>query len=404
LPVERLDALPGGEREAVARQMAEEEAGRPFDLSAGPLVRARLLRLAEDDHIVLLTMHHIITDGWSVGVLVREVAALYEAFTEGKESPLPELAVQYADFAAWQRGWLRGEVLERQLDYWRGQLAGTPAVLELPTARPRTSARTNRAAQEPFTLEAEVTEKLQALSRRESATLFMTVLAGWQALLGFYSGQQDVVVGTDIANRTRAEAEPLIGFFVNQLVLRTDLSGDPTFAGLLRRAREVTLGAYAHQEVPFEKVVEALNPERSLSQTPLFQVKLVLQNAPMSQLQLPGLTFSSIGGEGTLARFDLTLTVWNSTNGLGGTLLYNAGLFNAATITRMVGQLITLLHTVAARPDIRLAELMEVLAEGERRYDSAEESELQEVNLGKLKRIRRRAVGGGTRLDEGAGR
>jgi non-ribosomal peptide synthetase component F len=232
----------------------------------------------------------------------------------------------------------------------------------------------------------------------------MTVLAGWQALLGFYSGQRDVVVGTDIANRTRAEAEPLIGFFVNQLVLRTDLSGDPTFAELLRRVREVTLGAYAHQEVPFEKVVEALNPERSLSQTPLFQVKLVLQNAPMSQLHLPGLTFSSIGGEGTLARFDLTLTVWNSTNGLGGTLLYNAGLFNAATITRMVGQLITLLHTVAARPDIRLAELMEVLAEGERRYDSAEESELQEVNLGKLKRIRRRAVGGGTRLDEGAGR
>src|SRR6185369_4694917 len=248
-----------------AQRIAVEEARLPFDLERGPLLRARLLQLSEEEHVLLVTMHHIVSDGWSMGVLVREVAALYTAFSTGQPTSLEELPIQYADYAVWQREWLRGEVLERQLSYWREQLAGAPAVLELPGDHPRPSMQGFRGSFEPVTVPAEVTARLKELSRREGVTLFMLLLGAWQVLLSRYAGAEDIVVGTPIANRQRGEVEGLIGYFVNALALRTDLSGDPSFRELLRRVREVALGAYLHQDVPFEKLVEELQPERALS-------------------------------------------------------------------------------------------------------------------------------------------
>jgi hypothetical protein len=279
LPVEDLSGLEEADREAAVRRRAGEEARRPFDLAAGPLFRAALLRLGAEEHVLLLSMHHIVSDGWSMGVLYRELSALYEAYREGGESPLPELPVQYADYAVWQREQLEGEVLDRQLSYWRERLAGAPELLELPTDRPRPPVQTYRGATVPVELSPELLERLQALGRSEGATLYMTLLGAFQVLLSKYSGSEDVVVGSPIAGRTRKEVEELIGFFVNTLVLRTDLSGDPSFREVLRRAREVTLGAYEHQEVPFERLVAELQPERSLSHSPLFQVMFTLQTA-----------------------------------------------------------------------------------------------------------------------------
>ncbi|HEV2765033.1 MAG TPA: condensation domain-containing protein, partial [Pyrinomonadaceae bacterium] len=308
IPLEDLrDRLPS-EREAEVARFTYEVAREPFDLSRGPLMRVRLLRLAEDEHVVLLTMHHIVSDGWSMGVMVREISALYRAFAEGRPSPLPPLVIQYADFAVWQREWLRGETLERELDYWRTQLGGELPASELPTDRPRPPVQSYRGAYHSFQFRKETAQALHRLSREEGCTLFMTLLAGFAALLQRYTGQDDIVVGTDIANRNRAEIEPLIGFFINQLVLRTDLSGEPTFVELMRRARDVSLGAYAHQDVPFEKLVEELQPERALGRSPLFQVKLVLQNTPTeTALDLPGLRLRRLGGESGASKFDLTV-------------------------------------------------------------------------------------------------
>ncbi|HYH79110.1 MAG TPA: amino acid adenylation domain-containing protein, partial [Longimicrobium sp.] len=270
LPVEDLSG--DSDREAALGRRAGEEARRAFDLSAGPLFRAALLRLGDEDHVLLLSMHHIVTDGWSMGVLFRELSALYAAYREGGESPLADLAVQYADHAVWQREQLEGEVLDRQLSYWRERLAGAPELLELPADRPRPPVQTYRGASVPVQLSPELLERLQALGRSEGATLYMTLLGAFQVLLSKYSGSEDVVVGSPIAGRTRGEVEELIGLFLNTLVLRTDLSGDPSFRELLGRVREATLGAYEHQEVPFEKLVAELQPERSLSHSPLFQV------------------------------------------------------------------------------------------------------------------------------------
>ncbi|HEV3049323.1 MAG TPA: condensation domain-containing protein, partial [Longimicrobium sp.] len=268
LPVEDLSALGEADREAAVTRRADEEASRPFDLSAGPLFRAALLRLGQEDHVLLLSMHHIVSDEWSMGVLFGELSVLYEAYREGRESPLPELPVQYADYAVWQREHLAGEVLQRHLSYWRERLAGAPELLELPIDRPRPAVRTHRGGTVPVELSPELLERLQALGRSEGATLYMTVLGAFQVLLSKYAGSDDVVVGSPIAGRTRREVEGLIGFFVNTLVLRTDLSGDPGFREVLRRVREVTLGAYAHQDLPFERVVEELQPERGIGQVP----------------------------------------------------------------------------------------------------------------------------------------
>ncbi|HYR10531.1 MAG TPA: condensation domain-containing protein, partial [Longimicrobium sp.] len=365
LPVEDLSGLSDADREEAVRRRAGEEASHPFDLSAGPLFRAALLRLGAEDHVLLLSMHHIVSDGWSMGVLFRELSSLYEAYREERESPLPELAVQYADYAVWQREQLAGEVLDQQLAYWKERLADAPALLELPTDHPRPAVQTYRGALVPVELSPELLERLQALGRSEGATLYMTLLGAFQVLLSKYSGSEDIVVGSPIAGRTRREVEELIGFFVNTLVLRTDLGGDPSFRETLRRVREATLGAYAHQELPFEKLVAELQPERSLSHSPLFQVSFTLQNAGGGGGALAGLKMSGAGPAMEGAQFDLSLTLAATAQGLRGVLNYSSDLFERGTVERMLGHLERVLEQVAADPDVRLSRL-ELLGEAER--------------------------------------
>ncbi len=364
LATEDLSALPEDAREAAARQRAIDEAGRPFDLAAGPLFRAVLLRMADDAHVLLLTLHHIVGDGWSLGVLHRELAALYAAFAAGGESPLAPLPVQYADAAVWQREQLRGAVLDRQLAWWKEQLAGAPEVLDLPTDRPRS--QTQRGGAVSAMLPADVLERLNALARGEGATLYMVLLAAFQSLLGRYSGSDDIVVGTPIAGRTRRETEGLIGLFVNTLVMRTDLGGDPAFRALVRRVRDVTLGAYERQEVPFEQLVAELQPERSLSHSPLFQVMFTLnEGGGEAATALPGLTIQAAGGGKQTSKFDLTLTCSRGEAGLATVLEYDAGLFDPETADRMLQHLARLVRQVAEDPERRLSEI-ELLTDGER--------------------------------------
>jgi amino acid adenylation domain-containing protein len=365
VPVVDLTGMSEAEREERAKGLAREEARRPFDLTRAPLMRAALLRLSDEEHVLLLTLHHIVSDGWSTGVLVRELRALYEAFAAGQESPLEELPIQYADYAVWQRGWLEGGELDRQLSYWRGQLSGAPEVLEVAGDRARPSAPSYEGALESVSLSAELSSQLRELARREGVTLYMLLLAAWQTFLMRYTGQEDVVVGSPVAGRTRAETEGLIGFFVNTLVLRTDLSGDPTFRELLKRVREVCLGAYAHQEVPFEKVVEELAPERSLSRNPLFQIEFILQNAPREALELSGVSLSPFRTFGATAQFDLTLGMSDDGGEIGGTIGYSTDLYDAATIRQMLGHFRTLLGGIASDPRRRLSSLP-LLEEAER--------------------------------------
>jgi non-ribosomal peptide synthetase component F len=292
-----------------------------------------------------------------MSVLVRELVELYAARREGREARLSELVVQYADYAVWQRAWMSGEVLEKQLSYWRRQLEGAPQLLELPTDRPRPAVLTYQGATTSFSVPLEVAGRLKELSRREGVTLFMTLLAAFDVLLMRYTGQEDVVVGTNIANRNRAETENLIGFFVNNLVLRTNLSGDPSFRGLLGRVREVCLGAYLHQDMPFDRLVEELRPERVLSHHPLFQVMFVLQNAPRSVLEAPGLSFGSLGVARKVSRFDLLVNVTETPEGLHGSVEYSTGLFDASTVDRMFGHFVTLLDAVADDPERHIQSL-----------------------------------------------
>nr|WP_301542280.1 non-ribosomal peptide synthetase [Pyxidicoccus fallax] len=366
LPVRDLSALPAGERESEARRLTREEGLLPFDLTHGPLFRASLLRLAPEDHVLRLTAHHIVSDGWSTGVLVRELAALYAAAVTGHPPQLPPLPVQYADYSVWQRDWLRGEVLEAQLDYWKQQLGGAPPVLELPTDRPRPAVQTFAGAEHSFTLPAELSQRLEALAREHQATLFMVLLTAWHTLLHRYSGQEDLVVGSPIAGRTHAPTEGLIGFFVNTLALRARLSGTDSFAGLLAQVRETTLGAYAHQEVPFEKLVEVLQPQRDLSRSPLFQVMFSVQNLPDTSWSLPGLELSPLEAVSPVAKFDLTLVLTPGPQGLSGALGYNTDLFDASTAARMVDHFHLLLEAVAAAPHQRLSSLP-LLREAEQR-------------------------------------
>ena len=337
LPVIDISHFSETEREEEARRLALEEANKPFDLRQGPLFRTALIRLGENDHVLLLTLHHIVSDGWSMGVLYRELSALYQAFANEEPSPLADLPIQYADFAAWQREWLQGEVLETQLSYWKKQLDGVPAVLNLPTDRPRPARQSYRGARQSIELSSELTQGLKALSRKEGVTLYMTLLAAFQILLHRYTGQDDIVVGSPIANRNRIEIEGLIGFFVNTLVLRTDHSGNPTFRELLRRVRETALEAYAHQDLPFEKLVEELRPDRDLSRSPLFQAMFVFQNAPAGELNFKGLNVSPMRMAGETTKFDLTLSVHEGAPGLRAALQYSTDLFDEATITRISG-------------------------------------------------------------------
>ncbi|WP_223644877.1 non-ribosomal peptide synthetase [Corallococcus sp. EGB] len=357
LPLIDVSALPETQREAEARRLVTEDARQPFHLERGPLLRTSLVRLGEEDHLLLVTMHHIVSDGWSMGVLVRELVAFYAAFHDGKEPDLTPLPVQYADFAAWQRNWLQGEVLDAQLGYWKHQLSGAPAALELLTDHPRPSIQSHAGAALSVQLPPETSQLLQALARREGATPFMVLLAGFQLLLSRYTGQDDISVGTPIAGRTQAETEGLIGFFVNTLVLRAHVAPKATFREFLAQVRATTLAAYEHQHVPFEKLVEVLQPVRDTSRSPLFQVMFALQNAPTGDLRVPGLSFQRVAAEARSAKFDLTLTLQDSPQGFTGWLEYSTALFEQPTMERLAGHLRTLLEAVAAKPDEVLSEL-----------------------------------------------
>ena len=360
-----LQNLPATEQFLAAKRLATQEAQQIFDLTKDPLLRMILLRLGKQKHILLLTMHHIISDGWSIGILLQELSALYSAHTNEKPSPLPELSLQYADFAYWQREWLKGEILEEQLKYWQQQLAQAPSLLELPTDRPRLPRQSFRGSSKSFQLDLELTQKLKALSRESGTTLFMTLLTAFAVLLARYSSQEDIVIGSPVANRNRGEIESLIGFFVNTLALRIPLQGDPVFQDLLTRVRQVALDAYAHQDVPFEQIVEALQPERNLSHNPLFQVMFVLQNAPMENLELAGLSSTLLERETVTAKFDLTLSMRETSSGLAGAWEYNTDLFNGSTIERMASHFQTLLAAIVENPQQKVSELP-LLSEAER--------------------------------------
>ena len=339
------------------QKLLQQESQRPFNLESDMMLRGCLLKLAPQEHILLLVMHHIASDGWSMGILWEQLTQLYQAFLNGQPNPLETLPIQYADYAVWQREWLSDEILDRQLSYWQQQLAGAKPLLELPTDHPRPAAQTYRGASQSFILPKSLSDRLKQLSRREGVTLYMSLLAAFQTLLYRYSRQEDIVVGSGIAGRNRAEIERLIGFFVNTLVLRTDLSGNPSFQELLARVRSVTLDAYSHQDLPFEKLVEELNPERSLSYSPLFQVMFVLQNTPRKASQLPGIAEAPVQLEAETAKFDLVLSVTEKDGILVGSWNYSTDLFDAATIERMTAHFQTLLEGIVDNPHQPIAQL-----------------------------------------------
>jgi amino acid adenylation domain-containing protein len=366
LPLADLAGLPEDLRQEEAERLGREEAFRPFDLSQGPLVRWALVRLGAEEHRLLLTLHHIVADGWSVGVLLEEIAALYGAFAAGRPSPLPELPFQLPDFALWQREWLAGGVLDAQLVWWRKRLGGDLPVLELPTDRPRPAAPSFRGATERLELPTDLADRLRDLSRRRGATLYMTLLAAFDVLLGRHAGQDGLLLGSPVANRNRAALEGLIGFFVNTVVLRGDLTGDPAFGDLVGRVREEALGVWAHQDVPFDKLVEALAPERDPSRNPLFQVSFGLEEASRPPLPLgPGLSLEAVSTITGTAKFDLSLTFQEVPGGLASSIEYTADLFDAATVRRMLGHLATLLAGAVSHPEARISDLP-LLTEPER--------------------------------------
>lgn len=350
VPIIDLQSIPAERQMAEVQQLAQEEAQRRFNLAIDRPLRCTLLRLEATVHVLLVTMHHIASDGWSLSVFRRELATLYTAFFQGAASPLAELPIQYADFSHWQQQRLQAPTQPQQLAYWQQQLAGAPPLLELPTDRPRPPIQSFRGGTEFFKLDPSLTQQLKTFSQRSGATLFMTLLAGLATLLSRYSKHQDIVIGSPIANRNRVELEPLIGFFINLLALRIDLSGDPQFSELLKRVRQVALDAYAHQDVPFEQLVEALQPERNSSHSPLFQVLFILQNSPTDPANLPGLTLNPFQVESGTAKYDITLMMEETEAGIIAEFEYNQDLFDRATIRRMVGHFQTLLQGIVAEP------------------------------------------------------
>ncbi|HEX2254141.1 MAG TPA: amino acid adenylation domain-containing protein [Thermoanaerobaculia bacterium] len=390
-PVVDLGALPPARRPAALDGLARGEARRPFDLATGPLLRVTLVRLEPGEHAVLTTMHHIVSDAWSTAILVREIAAHYQALLAGRAPELPELPVQYGDFAHWQRRWLTGEVLERQLDHWRRQLAGLPG-LELPTDRPRPAVRSDAGGKVPVELPEALAAAVRELARREGATPFMVLLAAFQVLLHAVTGQDDLVVGTNVANRNRLETEGLIGFFINQLVLRTDLSGGLSFRQLVERVREVALGAYAHQDVPFDKLVEELRPERDPSRPVLFQVKLEVHNEPAAALRLPGLAVEPLEVGRQVVRYDLHLSLSDGERGMRGALLYSRELFEPATVERLRDGFLAVLEGAVARPEAGLAELAEGVRAAEAAARQSRRAGRKQQNLAALKRAQRQGA------------
>ncbi len=351
------------ERELELSRFAQSHAEEPFDLANGPLLRLKLIRLEGQEHVLLVNMHHVVSDAWSVGILVREFTQLYEAYVRGEDSPLPELAIQYADFAVWQQTWLQGKVLEKQLEYWKRQLQDL-TVLQLPTDRPRPAVESHRGGTARFHLDQETVGRLNALGQGEGATLFMSLLAAFQVVLGRYTNQKDIAVGTDIANRNRMETEQLIGFFVNQLVLRTDLGQGLSFRELLARVRQTTLQAYEHQDLPFEKLVDELRTERDLGRAPLFQVRLVVQNMPEESLRLPGLEVRFFAPSTPAAKLDLELAVFEDSRGeLQGMLSYAADLFDPSAMERFAGHLRRTIRSAVSDPEQRIDEISLLSAE-----------------------------------------
>ncbi|HEX8431069.1 MAG TPA: amino acid adenylation domain-containing protein, partial [Longimicrobium sp.] len=362
----RHDLWAHADADAELRRIMSEEGSALFDLHDGPLVRGRLIRLCEDDHVLLVTMHHIVSDGWSMGVLTHELSTLYGAFHRGEADPLPTLPIQYADYAVWQRKWIEGDVLREQAEYWRSTLAGAPELLELPTDRPRPAIQSLAGDSIALELDAELTAGLKMLGQRHGTTLFMTVLAGWAAVLARLSGQDDVVIGTPTANRGQAEIERLIGFFVNTLALRMDLSGAPSVAELLERVRARALAAQQHQDIPFEQVVELAQPTRSMAHTPLFSVMFTWQNAPRGTLELPGLAAGSVGSAAHVtAKFDLSLTMQESGGRISGVVEYATALFDAATVERFLGYFRAILAGMVA-DEWRAVQRLPMLSASER--------------------------------------
>ena len=352
--------------EAELQRLAEQEAIAPFDLEHGPLIRGQLLRLADVEHVLLVTMHHIASDGWSIGVLISELSALYSAFARAEADPLPPLPIHYADYATWQRSWLEGDAGEQQARYWKEALTGVPALLALPADHPRPAQQDFAGAMAGVRLDAELSQRLKALSRRHGVTLYMTLLAGWAALLARLSGQDDVLIGSPAANRRRAELEGLIGFFVNTLAMRVDVSGSPSVAELLGRVKAVALAAQENQDIPFEQVVELVQPPRSLAHTPLFQVMFVWQNTPEGRLELPGLTLSPIETTHVTARVDLSLSLGETGEEITGGLEYATSLFEPSTIERYLGYWRQLLEGMVA-DEKQAVDRLPLLSAAERR-------------------------------------
>ena len=365
LSLSDFSALRAQERQQEIRHRIQQEVEHRFDLQADPLFRAALLRLAEHEHVLLLTTHHIVSDGWSQGILIQELGTLYRAFSQALPSPLPEMPLQYADYALWQRSWLQGEILARQLEYWLGRLAGAPESLALPTDRPRPAVASFRGGTVPFALSSELTRGLQESAQRNGVTLYMVLLAAFQVLLSRWSGQKDILVGTPVAGRTHRQIEGLIGFFVNTLVMRSDLTANPTFEELLTQVKETTLGAYTHQDLPFERLVEQLNPIRDLSRQPIFQVLFSLQNMPAEALDLPGLRLRSLGGEHITAKFDLALDMGEARSSLHGAFEYSADLFERQTIERLAEYFGSVLEGIVADAQRRCGD-MPLLSEAQR--------------------------------------
>jgi len=394
LKLRRLDAshLPSLEEcETEARRLATVEIQQPFDLATGPLLRPALIKIAEDDHALILNTHHIISDRWSLGVLTQEMAALYEANLRGEASPLPELEIQYGDYAVWQREFLSGDVLDKQLAFWRQKLEGAPPVLELPTDRARKGTEQFWGAQHRQPIPKELASDVRSLSRGQRGTFFMALLAGFQLLMARLAGQNDVVVGTDLANRNQLETEKLIGFFVNLLPMRARVDPEASFAEFFQQVRENSLETMAHQDIPFDKLVEELRPERSLTHNPLVQVLFVMQNTPRMVEEFGGLKLRPLGVSGS-SRFDLVMFVNNPESEPSTMWVYNPKLFDASTVARMANRYEFLLKTVTADPTMKLGEVFAALDEAEKQQRGSEQKTFQEAGLAKLKKARRKAI------------
>ncbi|MDJ0732574.1 MAG: amino acid adenylation domain-containing protein [Nostocaceae cyanobacterium] len=391
VPIIDLQTLSQPEQEIRVQKIIAQETQKPFDLSQLPLLRVTIIQLNSTENVVIFTTHHIISDGWSMDIIIREIATLYPNFVENKPFTLPQLPIQYADFAVWQRQWLQGELLDKLLTYWQKQLENL-SVLKLPTDYPQPITPTYQGSAQPFTLSSTLSQQIKTLSNQQGVTLFMTLQAAFATLMHYYSQQDDIVIGTDVANRNQGETEGLIGFFVNQLVLRTKFDGNPTFSELLDRVREVTLDAYAHQDLPFDKLVEAINPERNLHNTPLFQVKLILQNTPTTALNIPDLTFQTLETETKTATFDLLFDITDTEQGLMGLLKYSTDLFAAKTISQMLKNLEIILSKVVNKPSIKINEIKEILAQTDKQNRLAQEVTYQDSLQQKLGNIRRRSV------------